>query len=327
MPSREAVNACSVGTADRLRPMSKTAVTRPRAPRELLMTYLRTQIDELRAREPGARIDSPDAVHRMRVASRRLRSSLATFGQLFTGPRPRRQRDELRWLGTVLGPVRDVEVMRARLHETAAVLPVDADLAEVLASLDRELAERHSQAHRDLVAAMNSPRYAGLVADLAAFVTHPPWAEDAKAATRHTLPALVGRACARVDRAARAAEGSLNAGGPELHEVRKAAKRARYAAEVAGPSVGAAAHALARRMEELQELLGTHQDSLMARALLQDLADRLSERGAFALGLLTGVEHASDESVLAAYGVALAAASTDEVRGWTREVEGTPDLM
>ena len=309
--------------------MSKKAVASPpAAPRELLMTYLRTQVDELRARGPGARIDSPDAVHRMRVASRRLRSSLATFGPLFTGSVTLHQRDELRWLGTVLGPVRDVEVTRARLQETAAVLPVDADLTEVLASLDRELAERHSRAHADLIMAMDSPRYAGLVADLTALVTHPPWAEgDAKAATRHTLPALVGRACARVDRAARAAEGALDAGGPELHEVRKAAKRARYAAEVAGPSVGAAAKALARRMEELQELLGTHQDSLMARALLQDLADRRSERGTFALGLLTGVEHASDESVLAAYGVALAAASAEEVRGWTLAVKDDSPLM
>ena len=296
-----------------------TAATSARSSRELLVTYLRAQIDELRAREPGARIDSPDAVHRMRVASRRLRSSMATFGPLFTGSTAQRLRDELQWVGTVLGPVRDVEVMRAHLHGTAAILPVDADLAQVLAGLDRELAERHSHAHRNLIAAMNSPRYAALLAALAAFVTHPPWVGgDAKVATRHTLPALVGRACARVDRAAKAAEGALDVGGEELHEVRKAAKRARYAAEVAGPSAGSAGHALAQRMEELQELLGRHQDSLMARALLEDLAGRMSERQAFALGLLTGVEHASDESVLAAYGLALAAASTDDVRGWTR---------
>ncbi len=298
--------------------MSKSAATNVRDSRELIVTYLHAQVDELRVREPGARIDSPDAVHRMRVAARRLRSSLATFGPLFATSQIEHLRDGLTWLGTVLGPVRDVEVMRARLHETASVLPVDAHLAEVLAGLDRELAERHSHAHRHLITAMDSPRYAALLADLTAFVTHPPWAEPgAKASKRHTLPALVGRAAARVDRAARAAQGTYDMGGPELHEVRKAAKRARYAAEVAAPAFGPAAHALAQRMEELQELLGHHQDSLMALALLEDLADRMSERQAFALGLLTGVEHASDEVVMAAYSVALAAASTDEVRGWT----------
>lgn len=303
-------------TAYRLRHVSKVAATKVRSSRELLVTYLRAQIDELRARDPGARVDSPAAVHRMRVACRRLRSSLATFGPLFAGSEAQRLRDELQWVGTVLGPVRDVEVMQAHLHETAAILPVDADLADVLVSLDHVLAERHSHAHLNLIAAMDSPEYAALLAALAAFVADPPW--DAKAATRHTLPTLVGRACVRVDRAAKAAEGVLDVGGAELHEVRKAAKRARYAAEVAGPSAGKAAHALAQRMEALQELLGRHQDSLMARALLEDLAGRMSERQAFALGLLTGVEHASDESVLAAYGLALAAASADDVRGWTR---------
>ena len=296
--------------------MSKTAAKRARSSRDVLVAYLHTQVDELRAREPGARVDGPDAVHRMRVASRRFRSSMATFGPLFTGSQAQRLRDELQWVGTVLGSVRDVEVMRAHLQGTAAILPVDADLADVLTGLDNELAERYSHAHEKLIAAMDGPRYAALLAALAAFVTDPPWV--AKAATRHTLPALVGRACARVDRAAKAAEGVLDVGGDELHEVRKAAKRARYAAEVAVPYAGSAAHALAQRMEELQEVLGAHQDSLMARALLQDLADRMSQPQAFALGLLTRVEHASDESVLAAYDLALAAAATDGVRDWTR---------
>jgi CHAD domain-containing protein len=299
-----------------------------RGTRRLLLTYLSAQVDELRAREPGARIDSPDAVHRMRVASRRLRSSLATFRPLFGGSKPQRLRDELKWVGTVLGPVRDVEVMRAHLHETAAAVVGDADLADVLAQLDHELAERHSRAHAELVTAMDGPRYAALLAALEAFVIKPPWAKrTAKAAARLTVPALVGRACARVDRAARvaqatrsasSAEGVPGAGGVELHEVRKAAKRARYAAEVARSAGGSAARALAERMEGLQAVLGRHQDSLMVRALIQELADRVTKPQALALRLLTASEQGDDESFLAAYDLALAAASTEEVTGWTR---------
>jgi CHAD domain-containing protein len=254
----------------------------------------------------------------MRVASRRLRSSLATFGRLFAGSQAQHLRDELLWLGAVLGPVRDVEVMRDHLHHTAAALPVDADLAQALASLDHELAQRHSRAHKSLIKALNTPRYSALVADLTAFAGNPPWI--ANAARRHTLAALVGRACARVDRAASSVRGSLDLGGPELHEVRKAAKRARYAAELAAPSAGEPARLLARRMEDLQEVLGRHQDSLMARELLRDLAGRLPERQAYAVGLLTGLEGVSDESVLAEYRLALAAASgpgLDSVRDWT----------
>jgi len=284
----------------------------------MLLTYLSAQIDELRSREPGARIDSPDSVHRMRVASRRLRSSLATFRPLFRGSKAQRLRDELQWLGTVLGPVRDVEVMRAHLQETAAALVGDADLATVLAQLDHELAERHSRAHAELVTAMDGPQYAALLAALEAFVIKPPWATRVtKVAARLTMPALVGRACARVDRAARNVDSAPGADDVELHEVRKAAKRARYAAEVAGSSAGPAAHALAQRMEELQAVLGRHQDSLMVRALIRDLAGRVTKRQALALDLLIGSEQGADESFLAAYDQALAAASTNDVRDWT----------
>src|SRR5450631_627169 len=123
--------------------MGKTVATDSRSSRGLVVAYLRTQLDELRARDPGSRVDSPDAVHRMRVASRRLRSSLATFGPLFAGSQAQHLRDELLWLGAILGPVRDVEVMRDHLHATAATLRVDDDLAGALAGLDRDLAQRH----------------------------------------------------------------------------------------------------------------------------------------------------------------------------------------
>jgi hypothetical protein len=71
-------------------------------------------------------------------------------------------------------------------------------------------------------------------------------------------------------------------------------------------------------MEALQAVLGRHQDSLMVRALIQDLAHRVTKRQALALRLLTGSEQGDDESFLTAYGLALAAASTDEARDWTR---------
>lgn len=299
--------------------MTKSSATGVRSTRRLLLTYLSAQIDELRAHEPGTRIDSPDAAHRMRVASRRLRSSLATFRPLFRGAKAQRLRDELQWLGTVLGPVRDVEVMRAQLQETAAALVGDADLATVLARLDHELAERHSRAHAEMVTAMDGPRYAALLAALEAFVIKPPWAtRDTKVAARLTMPALVARACARVDRAARKVDSAPGPADVELHEVRKAAKRARYAAEVAGSPARPAAHVLAERMEELQAVLGRHQDSLMVRALIRDLADRVTKRQARALGLLIGSEQEADESFLAAYDHALMAASTNDVRDWTR---------
>jgi CHAD domain-containing protein len=312
------------GLRRRLRSVGKGGGTRRHGSREPVLAYLRAQIDELRAREPGVRSDSPDAVHGMRVASRRLRSSLATFRGLFEGPQAQHLREELLWLGAALGPVRDVEVMREHLHGTADILqahtladtlPGDTDLADALDGLDHELTQRCSRALHELTQALDSPRYFALLAALSAFEGNPPWAP--KVDRRHTLAALAGRACARVDRAALAAKKAPDPGGPELHEVRKAAKRARYAAEVAVPSVGAPARSLARRMEDLQEVLGRHQDSLMVRDLLRDLARRAPAGQAYTFGLLTGLEGAGDEQVMADYRSALAAASTHKVRDWT----------
>ena len=74
---------------------------------EVVLAHLREQVDELVARDPGARRNATGSVHAMRVAARRLRSGLATFGPLFDRSRTDPLRDELRWLGLVLGRPRE----------------------------------------------------------------------------------------------------------------------------------------------------------------------------------------------------------------------------
>ena len=77
-----------------------------------------------------------------------------------------------------------------------------------------------------------------------------------------------------------------------LHEVRKAAKRARYAAEAAEPVLGPRARRMARRAEALQELLGEHQDSVTARSLLRQLGVQahLAGENGYTYGMLCGME-------------------------------------
>jgi CHAD domain-containing protein len=65
-----------------------------------------------------------------------------------------------------------------------------------------------------------------------------------------------------------------------LHDARKAAERARYAAESVSRVFGKAATAFARAMEDVQEARGEHQDSVLTRARLRDLALRTSSTGA-----------------------------------------------
>ena len=61
----------------------------------------------MRRLDPAVRLDADDAVHKMRVAVRRLRSTLATYRRLLDRDVTEPLRDELKWLGGVLGAVRD----------------------------------------------------------------------------------------------------------------------------------------------------------------------------------------------------------------------------
>ena len=73
-----------------------------------------------------------------------------------------------------------------------------------------------------------------------------------------------------------------------LHEARKAAKRARYTADVLIPIAGRKARRFSRRMTRIQAVLGDHQDLVVARAAIRDLgvsAHRAGEN-AFTYGLL-----------------------------------------
>jgi CHAD domain-containing protein len=80
-----------------------------------------------------------------------------------------------------------------------------------------------------------------------------------------------------------------------LHEVRKSAKRLRYDAESAAPIFGKRATKLARAAEEIQEILGDHQDSVVTRALLRELAAGHRGKSAFTFGRLHALEQAAGD--------------------------------
>ena len=287
-----------------------------------VLAHLRKQVDELVMRDRGARTDEPDAVHKMRVATRRLRSALATYRPLLDRERTDPVREELKLLGQVLGRSRDAEVLHRRLRDMVAAQPDELVLGSVGRRVDLELRDRHRAAKADLLATLDSRRYFRLLDALDDLVADPPLTDRARKSAHSQLPPLVGRAARRVDRAAQAVADvpTPQARDQGLHEVRKSAKRARYAAESAVPVAGEPARRLARRMKALQDVLGEHQDSVAARALLRELgvAAHLSGENGFTFGLLHGEERARANEAHRAYGPALRKASTTRTRRWTR---------
>ena len=244
-----------------------------------LSAYLTRQRRELLRHDPGVRLAAdPEDVHQMRVGLRRARSVLATARPTLAKEVTEPLRAELKWLGGVLGPVRDLDVLLERLRAQVAELPADdrfaaERLVHVLAT-DRELAHAH------LVEALESERYLALLDTFASVAQAPPLSGRTK-----SVAALASREYRKLERdvAALPAEPSEE----ELHRIRVRAKRARYAAELAEPAVGKKASRFIANAKRLQDVIGEHQDAVVAgQRIQQALGVSRGGRVAFAAGRL-----------------------------------------
>ncbi len=259
-----------------------------------LVAYLARQTDALLENDLLARRDAPDAVHRMRVATRRLRAALRAYRALLARPQVDRLRAELTWLAGRLGPARDLEVLEADLTGAVGALPAELVLGPVPARLTRHFSPARAQAQRAVAQTLRTKRYLTLLDRLDRFVLDPPLTARAHRDARSVLPKHVRRAYRRADRKVRDLAGSDPARydtarhDAALHEVRKAAKRVRYAAEVAVPALGKPANRLRKRAREVTRVLGEHQDSVVARPVLRELGAQAHLHGenGFTFGLL-----------------------------------------
>lgn len=244
---------------------------------ELLLAYLDEQIRMLWQQDPLVRQDEPDALHQMRVATRRARSALKSYRRLLDSKAGDRLRAELGWLAGILGTARDSQVLRERFERTAVEPAEDRGTALIDERLDAE----YTAARAAALQALDSGRYLRLLDDLDALISRPPLAPAGLEPAIEIVPGLLGREWRRLHRAvARASR--THAGHRRdlmLHEARKAAKRVRYAAELAAPLNHEPALRLAAAAEEVQTILGDHQDGVVARRMLRDLGAQARSRG------------------------------------------------
>jgi CHAD domain-containing protein len=265
-------------------------LTRASASAAVVLGYLRAQADKLKAFDPLVRRDEPDSVHQMRVAARQLRSTLQSFGTILSSADTRHLRDELRWLGEVLGESRDSEILAGRLDAMVRQTPAELVMGPVAARIRVHFAPLQAAARQAVLEALDSGRYVTLLDDLEQLLDDPPLATAAGRPAGTELPKAVARARRRVRLRMRIARRAPAGRDREiaLHEARKSAKRARYAAEAVRPVFGPAAGRLASQMKSLQTVLGDHQDAVITRDRLRDLAVQafLAGENAFTYGLL-----------------------------------------
>ena len=285
----------------------------------VVLAHIREQVEQIRAQDLPVRLDAPDSIHKMRVATRRLRSALTTFKPLFDADVARPLRSELKWLAAELGAARDAEVMRDRVTATMGADEA-VDAAESGRAVE-ELDQVYREAHDRVLAELDGERYHQLVEKLDSLVTAPPFTPRAGDRAGTVLPRLVERSYTAVRRLVEEAE--AHPAGPEreelLHDARKAAKAARYAGESVSRVFGPDATAFAEAMEAVQEALGEHQDSVLTRDRLRTLGlSSTSVEAAFLYGRLHALEQARAEQFRDRFDEAWKAAQRKSLHRWTR---------
>ncbi len=267
-------------------------VARAESLADLLGRHVAEQCDQIAAGDLALRLGEP-RVHRTRVAVRRLRSTLRTFADLLDPEPTQRLEDELVWWAGLLGEVRDREVLSDRITAQLSALPPELVLGPVAADVDATLAGERAERLQQVESELEGERLLALLETLLRWRTEPPFLEGASAPAEDVRPYV--RAASQTARR-RLRQAAREVPGPEqeerLHRARKAAKRARYAAEIAEP-VWPRARRHVRRAEKLQTLLGEHQDSVVTAAfLLRAGAASGGEQGrnGFTYGLLLAGE-------------------------------------
>ncbi|HEY6685832.1 MAG TPA: CYTH and CHAD domain-containing protein [Propionibacteriaceae bacterium] len=252
---------------------------------ELVAAYLATQCDVLASNDIGMRTGTPD-VHKTRVAARRLRSTLRIFDDVVDAASAEELDNELKWYADLLGEVRDRDILSSRLVKQIADLPPEHVRGPVEAELSKTLDAEREDAVRRLDRAMRTRRYKHLMQLLRGWRAAPPLtdaaSQDGAAAVKY-----VEKAQRKADKRLRKADDDIE----QLHRARKAFKRARYAAELVEPA-DSQMKSIARDAQEIQTLLGEHQDAVVAATFLATRsADEDIEAGsAFTYGVLMANE-------------------------------------
>ena len=283
-----------------------------------VQAILRRYVRAFMVQDPRVRRDQEDSVHQMRVAARRLRSALKTFGPLVDDVWAKSLRDELKWIAGVLGGARDGEVLLARITKDLDRLPPEVVLGPIRAKIEGELGGNLVAAQAHAVETLRSERYLALVDRLVDAAWEPMTTSLAEAPARDTLHDCVQSAWRRLARDA-ARLGRAGATHADWHQARIAAKQVRYAAEAVAPFYGKASKTFAGKAEQIQELLGDHQDAVLATDTLRRLAvaPRVGS-GAFTLGLLYARQQDVITRTRDAFPALWSAAAKPKHRKWLR---------
>ena len=263
--------------------------------RDHIQYALTNYVQALRRFDPGTRLGGePEDLHQMRVTIRRLRAVLRSAHRLLDADWADPLISGLTWLGRLFGNGRDLDVQIDYFRREASILPVrDRRPIDRFVS---SLQEKRSAFQRLLVDEMRSAHYQSFLSKLQ-FDAHEARVVERKTETLKNVAARQFKKLCKVMR--RVPKKPSN---EELHRVRIKAKRARYAAELAAPCVGKGATRFAKAAKAFQDLLGVHQDAVLAEQYVRAFLKRSpGDRASFVGGLLVARAHRRREEVREKY--------------------------
>lgn len=288
-------------------PLDPAAVEDPTTLQDVLTRTVRTQVKMLKGWDPLVRRDVEDAIHQFRVVSRTLRSILQTYEPLLETEATARVNEGLKQLGRLLSTARDAEVVRDQVQERVEALPggpggpvASRVGGRVVKRLRRAKADEFQAAHDHLLEQMRRSEYFEVLDLIDAYARAVPLA-DGTEPDRPARDALEPLAVQQVESVLELARTAEREQDPEqrielMHEVRKEAKRLRYAVtavrDAAGLEWGAELVDRMKAAKKLQEALGIHRDSIMFQEHVLATARRAEKRGedTFGYGILYAAE-------------------------------------
>ena len=240
--------------------------------------------------------DSPEAIHQLRVAIRRLRSAMSTFGALVAGEPLDTLKGELKWLASACDEARNLDVF---LEETYRPAALAGAAIHGLADLGQALEAARGKAHARARAAAASTRFRALLLELHAWIETGDWLAGLQGGGGPARDFAEGALSGLRRKLAKQGKGLMSLSDAQRHQVRIQAKKLRYAAEAFAPLLAdKAARRLIKKTRALQTALGALNDGATAEALLASLG--LEGPALYAAGHLAGEIAAGREARMAA---------------------------
>jgi CHAD domain-containing protein len=276
-PGEPRVRAEPVARAEQIQLLDQTGIEPDDPMSEAGRKTFRFHFRRMLYNEPGTRIgEDIEALHDMRVATRRMRAAFRVFGSYFSRKAVGSYLKGLKRTGRALGAVRDLDVFRSKIQAYLQTLPESrrAGLDGPLATLE----ERREAARQRMITYLDGEKYLRFVEGFGEFVERegmgslpvaPNGGRPRPYRVRHVAPMAIYDRLAAV----RAYDEWVTVPDPpltRLHSLRIACKRLRYTLEFFREVLGPDTDTVIREIVTMQDHLGELQDAVVASGILRD---------------------------------------------------------